>query len=221
VRRLHTWAVFLCALSPVAAVAAGAAPASVPEKTADDIDERTRALERRVDELRESVSRTRARLAALQEMVVGGDLGAGARVQVVHRNEMGGSYVLESAAFALDGATVFARVDAGGDLDRQAQLEVFAGRVAPGPHQLAARLVYRARGSGLAGARAGDRVEVRSSFAFEAARGVATAVRTTGFEKGGAGARLDERAALRFESDARPEAPRAPPAAPATGGAAR
>ena len=143
-------------LAPAVAVAGPLEPVEKPAE--DAIEARTRALEARVAELREQVFRSKARLATLQEMVVGGDLTAGSKAIVLHRNEMGASYVLESATFALDGAPVFTRTDEGGELDRSAQLDVFDGRVAPGPHQLAVKLVYRARGSGLLGARDGDRL---------------------------------------------------------------
>jgi len=207
VRTLQRWVVLFWVVVPGAALAAAAAPA---RDAPDAVEERARAIEERVAALRESVFRTKARLTALEDMVVGGDLGAGARAVVLHRNEMGGAYVLESATFALDGAPVFARVDVDGDLDRQPQLDVFAGRVAPGPHQLAVKLVYRTRG--------GDRLEVRSSSAFDAARGQVTTVKVTGFEKGGLTTRLEERPALRFDREAKPEEPaRSAPA----GGAAR
>src|SRR5689334_386176 len=144
-RRSCLLAVLSWVAAPALAVAAGAGPAE-PRPAPEDLDARLRGIEERVDALEDRILRTKARLATLQDMVVGGDLASGAKLVVVHRNEMGASYVLESATFALDGAPVFQEVDDGGALDRRSQLDVFAGRLAPGRHQLAVRLVYRGKG---------------------------------------------------------------------------
>jgi hypothetical protein len=194
-------------LAPVLALAA---PAAASHGPAGDEEARTIRLEERVEALQEKVFRTKARLVTLEEMVVGGDLATGAKVHVVHRNEMGASYLLESATFVLDGAPVFREVDEEGALDRLPQLEVFAGRVAPGRHQLAVKLVYRGKDAA--------RFEVQSSFAFEAKAAQLTTVKIAGFEKGGFTTRLEDRPALRHDVEAVAEAPRALPAA---GGGAR
>jgi hypothetical protein len=197
-------------------------------RAGDDDDQRVRTLEARVSELKERISRTRARLLELQDRVVGGELGSGARVVVVHRNEMGGSFALESVAYALDGTPVLARADQGGDLDKQGELQVFAGRVAPGPHQLAVKLTYRGRGAGLFGSAEGWRFKVQSSHQFSVEPGKVTTVRAVGFEQGGRGVDLKDRPSVRYELDVKDEVPpkataaAGPAAAPATpGGAAR
>jgi hypothetical protein len=205
-RRSCLLAVLSWVAAPALAVAAGAGPAE-PRPAAEDLDARLQGIEERVEALEAKVLRTKARLATLQDMVVGGDLASGAKLVVVHRNEMGASYVLESATFALDGAPVFHEVDDGGVLDRRSQLDVFAGRLAPGRHQLAVRLVYRGKGRDAA------RFDVESTFPFDAKAGEVTAVNVAGFEKGGLATKLEDRPALRHDVAARPEAPAAPPPA--------
>jgi hypothetical protein len=182
-------------------------------RAGDDADLRVRTLEARVSELKERIFRTKARLLDLQDRVVGGELGSGARVVVVHRNEMGGSFALESVAYALDGTPVLAQADQGGDLDKKGELPVFAGRVAPGPHQLAVKLTYRGRGSGLFGSAEGWRFKVQSSHQFSVEPGKVTTVRAVGFEQGGRGVDLKDRPSVRYELDVQDEAP--PRAAPA------
>ena len=44
-----------------------------------------------------------ARLMNLQEMVIGGDITTGPKAVLVHRNELGSSFYLESVAYARDG----------------------------------------------------------------------------------------------------------------------
>jgi hypothetical protein len=206
----------------VTAPAAPSAPALGGAAPGEQVDAELRALEERVAALQERVARTRARLQRLEGLVVGGDLAAGARAVVVHRNEMGAAFVLESVTYTLDGAAVFSQTDAAGELDQREELEVFAGRVAPGPHQLAVELGYRARGYAARDVD-GQRFQVRATHAFEAAAGSVTAVRAVGFERGGLSAALADRPAVRWEVSARKEAPAtAGTAAPRPGeGAAR
>jgi hypothetical protein len=220
VRRCCLLAVLSWVLAPPIALGAPAVAAPGPEARAGDgdFDARLRRIEERVEALQEKVFRTKARLATLQEMVVGGDLASGSKVVVVHRNEMGASYVLESATFALDGAPVFQEVDDGGALDRRPQLDVFAGRVAPGRHQLVVRLVYRGKGGGVPPSRDGARFDVESSYAFDAKAAEVTTVNVAGFEKGGLTTKLEDRPALRYDVAARAEAPPAAPAMPPSGG---
>jgi hypothetical protein len=106
--------------------------------------------------------------------------------------------VLESVTYALDGAPVFADTNATGELERRAELEVFAGRLTPGHHVLSAKLVYRAG----AGAEA-QRVQLDASHAFEAKAGQLTTVQAVGHEKKGAA--VGDGAAIRFRVEAEPE----------------
>src|SRR5215831_12884608 len=63
---------------------------------------RLRGLEKNVNELKEQIFRTKARLNLLKETVLGGVIGA-SRAIIHHKNEMGSSFRLVKAAFALDG----------------------------------------------------------------------------------------------------------------------
>lgn len=213
-------AALLCALGPAATIAqtpaagsaqpavpapVAAAPSTVPaapaaapagaEATGTELEIRT--LEARVEELKERIHRTKARLQGLEELAVGGDLSAGAKAVVVHRNEMGASYVLEAATFALDGAPVWTRADAGGELDRRDVLPVFDGRLAPGNHRLTLRLTYRGKGEGA------PRYQVESAYTFDAEPGKVTRVQIVGYER--SASRPEERPAVRYELAAQPE----------------
>ena len=57
--------------------------------------------------------------------------------------------MLESVAYALDGAPIFTKVDMNGDLAKREEFEIFNGRIVPGQHQIAVRLVYRGNGFGV------------------------------------------------------------------------
>ena len=71
---------------------------------------RLRGLEKNVNELKEQIFRTKARLNLLKETVLGGVIGA-SRAVIHHKNEMGSSFRLIKAAYALDGVQIYAKSD--------------------------------------------------------------------------------------------------------------
>ncbi len=213
-RRIHRWTLLLAVLLPALAAAqapAPAAPASPPAATPQSAEEqndlKVRTLEERVSDLKEKIFRTKARLMNLQEMVIGGDITTGAKAVLVHRNEMGSSFYLESVAYALDGAPVYSKADQDGDLEKREEFEVFNGRIVPGNHQLSVQLVYRGHGFGLFSYLEGYRFKVQSSYTFNAEPGKALTIKVVGFEKGGLTAELKDRPAVRYDVDVQREEP--------------
>ena len=187
--------------------------------TADEaFSARVKTLEEQVVDLKEKIFRTKARLLLLQETVLGGDLSSGARAVLFHRNEMGSSFVLESVAYALDGAPIFTKVDVAGDLDKREELEIFNGRIVPGQHQIAVRLVYRGHGYGIFSYLEGYKFKVQSSYTFNAEAAKVTTVKIVSFEKGGLTSDLKDRPAVRYDvevaKDAAMKQQPAPAAAP-------
>ena len=183
-----------------AALPPAAAPAT-PQSSDEKTDLKVRALEERVSDLKEKIFRTKARLMSLQEMVIGGDITSGAKAVLLHRNEMGASFYLESVAYALDGAPVYTKVDVDGDLEKREEFEIFNGRVSPGEHQVSVQLVYRGHGYGLFSYLEGYKFRVQSSNAFNAEPGKVTTVKVVGYEKGGITAELKDRPAVRYDVD--------------------
>ncbi|MFB1482989.1 dihydrolipoamide acetyltransferase [Corallococcus sp. RDP092CA] len=191
-----------------ASPAAGAPQATPPpataaptgDQTADEaFTARVKTLEEQVVDLKEKIYRSKARLLLLQESVMGGELSTGARAVLVHKNEMGNAFQLESVVYALDGAPIFTQVDTQGDLNRHQSLEFFNGRIVPGQHQLAVRLVYRGSGYGVFSYLEGYKFKVQSSYTFNAESGKVTTVNVVGVEKGGLTTDLKDRPAVRYD----------------------
>ena len=184
---------------PGEAAPAADAAAGKPLTADEAFNARVKTLEEQVIDLKEKIFRTKARLLLLQETVLGGDLSSGARAVLFHRNEMGSSFVLESVAYALDGAPIFTKVDVEGDLDKREELEIFNGRIVPGQHQIAVRLVYRGHGYGIFSYLEGYKFKVQSSYTFNAEAAKVTTVKIVGFEKGGLTSDLKDRPAVRYD----------------------
>lgn len=192
--------------------------AAAPQaRTADEaFNTRVRALEEQVVDLKEKIYRSKARLQLLQETVLGGELSTGARAVLFHRNEMGDSFVLESVAYALDGAPIYTRSDeTSEELSKHKELEIFSGRIVPGQHQVAVRLVYRGHGYGVFSYLEGYRFKVQSSYTFNAEPGKVTTVRVVGFEKGGLTTDLQDRPAVRYDIESSRDAGKQQPASTA------
>jgi len=112
---------------------------------------------------------------------------------------MGGTFALESVAYALDGAPILTRTDKDGDLANRPEFEIFNGRIVPGQHQVAVKLVYKGKGFGVFSYLEGYKFTVSSSYTFSAEPGKVTTVKVVGYEKGGITTELKDRPAVRYD----------------------
>ncbi len=158
---------------------------------------RLRDLEQRINELKEQIFRSKARLSLLAETVLQGVV-AGAQAVIVHENRMSASYKLVKAVYALDGAPIFNKADEEGTLSDREELEVYNGSIVPGEHTITVNLEYRGHGYGIFSYLKGYRFKVRSNYSFSAPEGRRLELRVVGYEKGGPTAPLEERPAIRY-----------------------
>jgi hypothetical protein len=188
---------------PAEPVAAGAeAVAATAETAAAPMDAgtyavRLRDLEQRINELKEQIFRSKARLSLLAETVLSGTI-AGAQATLVHENRMSSSYKLVKAVYALDGAPIFNKADENGELGERETFDVYNGAIVPGEHTLTVNLEYRGHGYGIFSYLQGYRFKVRSNYSFTAPEGRGVTIRVVGYEKGGPTAPLEERPAIRY-----------------------
>jgi hypothetical protein len=202
--------------------AAAADPRAGQARTAEEQNDlKVRTLEERVTDLKEKVFRTKARLMNLQEMVIGGDITSGAKAVIVHRNEMGSSFYLESVTYALDGAPIYTKADLDGDLDKREEFEVFNGRVVPGNHQVAVQMVFRGHGFGLFSYLKDYRFKTQSAYTLNAEPGKVITVKVIGYEKGGLTSELKDRPSIKYEQDVQKEEPASRKTSPVSEGATK
>ena len=197
-------------------VAEQAAPPAAA-KAATGYDLKIRNLEQKVNELKEKIFRSKARLNLLKETVLHGRI-SGAKALLVHRNEMGSSFRLEQVIYSLDGAPIFQKVDQDGDLDEKEEFEVFNGAIVPGDHNLSVQMTYRGHGYGIFSYLQGYVFRIKSSFTFNAEEGKVLRLKAVGYEKGGITTDLQERPDIRFEIELLKEDPAATAEASAESG---
>ena len=158
---------------------------------------RLRALERNVNDLKEQVFRTRARLNLLKETVLGGVIGA-SRCVIKHKNEMGASFRLIKAIYALDGVQIFNKADDTGRLSEMTEFDIYNGAIQPGSHTLSVQFVYQGYGFGVFSYLKGYKFKASSSHTFVAADNKATIVLVVGYEKGGMATNMEDKPAVDF-----------------------
>jgi hypothetical protein len=140
-------------------------------------------LERRVNELKEQIFRSKARLNLLKETVLHGVI-AGARAVITHRNEMGSMYTPIRYVYALDGQEIYSKSDESGKLGDQKEIEVFNGSITPGNHTLSVQMIYQGNGYGVFSYLKGYKFIAKSSRTFTAPEGKQLQLKVVGFEKG-------------------------------------
>jgi hypothetical protein len=133
----------------------------------------------------------------LKETVLGGVIGA-SRGIIRHRNDMGGSFRLVKAVYALDGVQIFSKADDSGRLSEMKEFDIYNGAIQPGSHTLTVQLVYQGHGFGVFSYLKGYKFNVRSSHTFVAGEGKATVVTVVGFEKGGVTTNMEDKPAIDF-----------------------
>jgi hypothetical protein len=189
--------------APAVAAPAPATPTAIPSSAAAPADGsasavRLKALERNVNDLKEQVFRTRARLNLLKETVLGGHIGA-SRCVIKHKNEMGSTFRLIKVVYALDGVQVMNKVDDTGRLADMQEFDVYNGAIQPGNHTLTVQLVYQGSGYGVFSYLKGYKFKASSSNTFLAADGKATVVTVVGYEKGGMTTNMEDKPAVEFK----------------------
>lgn len=151
-----------------------------------------------VDDLKERIFRSKARLSVLKETVLHGVL-AGSRVVIVHRNLMGSQYRLTKVAVILDGAQIYARTDDSGTLDQEDELIVLDGNIVPGPHTITVELTYQGQGFGVFSYLNGYTFNARGSQNFTAPENGAVRIVSSGYEKGNLTTEMSERPNVDFQ----------------------
>jgi hypothetical protein len=158
---------------------------------------RLRDLEQRINELKEEIFRSKARLSLLAESILQNVIG-GARAVIQHENQMGALYRLVRAVYSLDGAPILTRTDDNGSLADQREFPVYNGQIGAGDHSLTVNLEYQGNGYGLFSYVKGYSFRVRSTQSFSVAEGKAIQIRVIGHEKGGPMTLPEERLAIRY-----------------------
>lgn len=156
------------------------------EKVEMSIYRELKTVETRVDDLKEKVFRSKARLLLLEEKVIRGVV-SGAKAVIRHVNRLGPAYSLESVTYYFDGNPIYQKTNVGtkGELAREKKVEIYEANVPPGDHTLSVTGVIQGKGTGLFEYLSDYSFEFSSSYSFVAQDGKTTRLDSVLYKKGG------------------------------------
>jgi hypothetical protein len=150
-----------------------------------------RDVDREMTSLSNDITASHARLREITAMVLQ-QAGGGAQLIIDHQNEMGSTFRLMRASYALDGATIATRTDDNGSLAEQTGFSVYNGRVASGEHTLTVSLEYQGNGYGIFSYIRGYTFRARSVQTFTVPDARALRLVVVGYERGGATVAIED-----------------------------
>jgi hypothetical protein len=162
-----------------------------------------RDLEQRINQLKQEVFRSKARLAQLAETVIQGTAAGRSKIKIVHKNEMSGTFQLVKLAYFLDRAPVYQQTDESGELGDLDEINVYESIIAPGDHAISVEIEYRGYGHGIFSYLQGYRFRVNSSHTVTIAGGKEVTIEGIGFEQGDPLTAIEERPTIRFTEQIR------------------
>lgn len=181
--------------------AGSSTPAGAAGPTGKTLDEthilKLRDLESRIDELKEQIRRSHARLSLLSETLLSGGLG-GARADLVFKNQMSNAFRIRRILVVLDGAVQYKKQDDTDELSNQKEIPVFTGPIPPGDHTLQIVVGMQGHGYGVFSYLKAFKPEVKHTRSFTVEEGKAIRIEITAWEKGSATTPLEQRPALRL-----------------------
>lgn len=187
--------------APADAATAEATPADTaePEIMTDALlDKRLREVSTHVDTLKEDTFTTKSRLLLLREEVLQRSV-SGARLQIRHKNDMGGQYELVQVYYALDNEPVFSKQDMTGELDDLDDEIIYDRMLAPGQHQLTVLYVYKGKAWGVFQYMKDYTFRVQSGYDFSVDEGKASELIVTADEKEGAFIPYEDRPSVTYQ----------------------
>ena len=162
-------------------------PAKEQAKAPESEDEqgynlKLRALEEKIDSLKDKIFKSKQRLAILQETVLGGTVG-GSTVTVIHKNDTGSLFRLVSAVYYFDDKPVFKKVDLPEELDEK-EFQVYDTAVVPGPHRISVYYVFTGKGYGLFSYMKDYSVKISADHSFTLEEGDIVEIEVSAVDKG-------------------------------------
>ncbi len=184
--------------APAPAVTAEAPAAPMVAPTAD-YDLQLHELEDRLNELKESVFASKARLRMLWHQLMQEGIG-GSRIAVTHINELGGLFDLARISYAIDGDQVYATTAADEPaLNERNRVDVYESPVLAGPHTIVVQAEIVGNDHGMFSYMNGYTFSLVSSHSFTVEDGKTADVDVILYDHGGASRALEDRPDVRFD----------------------
>lgn len=163
------------------------------------------AFKVRVAALRSRLGGVEARVAGLKQAVLVGAVLA-TRARLVHRNDMGGSFRLEKAAYKLDGDEIFSRAN-DDRLAESREITLFDGPLTAGAHLVEVEMTFRGAAVGVFTYLQGYKFTVRSRYQLDVVEGRNTVLKVVAFEAEDLTVEAKNRFKVRYDVEVNDESP--------------
>lgn len=173
------------------------AEAAPPGVDGTEFRVRLRELEQKVEELKEQIRQSHARLSLLSDTILAGGQGGG-RVHIRFENELSAAWHIVEITVVFDGAVQYKKSDESGALSAQKMTPIFSGAVPAGDHTLQVLIKLRGHGFGVFSYLRGIEASVRHDHSFSLTQGQDVEVVAVAWEQGGPTTPAEKRPDVRF-----------------------
>ena len=163
------------------------------------LDKHLREVSNQIDTLKEDTFSTKSRLLLLREEVLRRSV-TGARLILVHNNDMGRAFELVRVLYVVDRESKYLRSDSEKGLNDLNNEVVFDGIMAPGDHFLTVQYVFKGREWGIFKYMKDYTFKVESGYAFVLEEGTALEVSVTATEQGDFFTAYEQRPTMNFST---------------------
>jgi hypothetical protein len=196
-RSLVALSLLAAGLTVAGTVAAQQSPAPAPAMDGATYSVRLRDIEAKVDELKENLRRSAARLTLLSDTVLSGGA-SGCRAEVDFVNEIQSGLDLVGVTITIDGVVQLNKQDENGGLMVSRSYPVLRAAVQPGDHTVQVKLAYRGAKGGILTYMQSFRADVKGSHTFATSEGKVVRLKVLASERGGFFAPLEQRLGLEW-----------------------
>lgn len=182
---------------PAEADGEGAPPVDPQALDGTEFRVRLRELEQKVEELKEQIRQSHARLSLLSDTILAGGQGGG-RVEIRFENELSAAWHIVEITVVFDGAVQYKKADDSGALSAQKKTPIFSGAVPAGDHTLQVLIKLRGHGFGVFSYLRGIEANVRHDHSFTLTQGQDIEVVAVAWEQGGPTTPAEKRPDVRF-----------------------
>ena len=162
------------------------------------LDKQLREVSTSVDTLKEDTFTTKSRLLLLREEVLQRSMN-GSRLQIRHKNDMGGQYDMVQIYYAIDHEQIYAKHETDGSLNKLDDEVLYDSLLVPGAHQLTVLYVYKGRPWGVFRYMTDYTFKVESGYDFVVDEGKAAELIVTASESGNFFTAYEERPSVTYD----------------------
>ena len=162
------------------------------------LDKQLREVSTSVDTLKEDTFTTKSRLLLLREEVLQRSMN-GSRLQIRHKNAMGGQYEMVQIYYAIDHEQIFAKHETDGSLNKIDDEILYDSLLVPGAHQLTVLYVYKGKPWGVFRYMTDYTFKVESGYDFVVDEGKAAELIVTASESGNFFTAYEERPSVSYD----------------------